>query len=282
MSSEFRGKDGLQLDSTDQLNGAAEFYQASRGIFVVSVLSKACSTFFSIGVLLANSFLTYFLNKEFCMRSKLRTWSILGAAAYGAVHLARPWFNHWGATKRESTMPVPGVEHLKNPKITATHAITIAAPRDEIWPWLIQMGVDRGGFYSYSWLENLVGCGVRNIHEIRPELQNLKQGDTITLHPKAPALRVTRLEAPRVLALEGWIFYLLPMGLARTRLIVRGYAVKAARTASFMERLRSRLLQSVWFDLAHFIMQRKQLREIKRLAEEQYERSRSLLLADHA
>jgi hypothetical protein len=216
------------------------------------------------------------------MRSKLKTWGVLSAAACGAVHFARPWFNHFGATKREQTMPVPGVEHLKNPRITATHAITIDAPRDEVWPWLIQMGVGRGGFYSYSWLENLLGCGVRNLHEIRPELQNLREGDAITLHPKARPLRVTRLEAPQVMALEGWIFYLLPMGLSRTRLIVRGYAVQPSRTASFAERLRSRILQSVWFDLAHFIMQRKQLREIKSLAEGQYERSRSLLLADQA
>jgi hypothetical protein len=216
------------------------------------------------------------------MASKLKTLGLMGAAAYGALHLTRPWFNTWGATEQEKTMPVPGVEHLKNPKITATHAITIDAPRDEVWPWLLQMGVGRGGFYSYSWLENLVGCGVRNIDEIRPELQNLKQGDAITLHPKAPPLRVTRLEAPRVLALEGWIFYLVPMGLSRTRLIVRGYAVKPPRTASFTQRLSNRLLQSVGFDFAHFIMERKQMREVKRLAEAQYEKSRALLLADQA
>jgi hypothetical protein len=216
------------------------------------------------------------------MTSKLKTWGLWGAAAYGTLHLIRPWINTWGASEQEKTMAVPGVEHLNHPRITATHAITIDAPHDEVWSWLVQMGVGRGGFYSYSWLENLVGCQVRNVHTIIPELQNLREGDSITLHPKAPPLRVTRLEKGRLLALEGWIFYLVPLGLAQTRLIVRGYAVPMPRNASRAQRWRDRLLQSVWFDLAHFIMERKQMREIKRLAEDRYRHSTPMLLAHQA
>jgi hypothetical protein len=57
---------------------------------------------------------------------------------------------------------LPGDELVAGAKLKATHAITINAPAADIWPWLVQMGQNRGGFYSYTWLENLVGCHIRN------------------------------------------------------------------------------------------------------------------------
>lgn len=221
------------------------------------------------------------------MKRTLGKWGLLGAATYGVLRLARPWFNNWGATDLEKSMPVPGEELLNQPKINATHAITIDAPPREVWSWLIQMGVGRGGFYSYSWLENLVGCGVHNISEIKPELQNLKQGDTITLHPKAPPLRVTLLEEPRVLALEGWIFYLQPIGASQTRLIVRGSSEQLAENASTGKKWIDRMVRTVFFDFAHFIMERKQMLRVKELAERHYRQTPGKPLAlqphrDHA
>lgn len=186
---------------------------------------------------------------------------------YVGAKLLQPWFNTWGATEEEHRTHAPGEEALPNAKITSTHAITIEAKPADIWPWLVQMGVGRGGFYSYSWLENAVGCNVRNADRIFPELQDLKQGDGVLLHPKAPPLRVTHLEKDRAMALEGWILYLKPVGPDQTRFIARTCAFTTPKEAPRATKIINFLCNSVFFDLAHFIMGRKQLLEIKRLVE---------------
>lgn len=188
------------------------------------------------------------------------------AGIYGAFKTLQPWFNNWGSSRFEREMEFPGETKLSDPKVTSTHAITINGTPSEIWPWLVQLGANKGGFYSYAWLENLVGCGVKNADRIIPEFQDLKEGDEVILHPKAPPLKVTYLEKNRSLALEGWMFYLRPIDHTRTRLIARTYAFdqkkddKTGKIANFMFR-------SVFFDFAHFIMEQKQLREIKRMVE---------------
>lgn len=78
------------------------------------------------------------------------------AAAYVAV--ARPWLRRWGATPDELEKPLPGDELVPDPGVVTTRAVTIDAPVEEVWPWLAQIGQDRGGFYSYEWLENLAGA----------------------------------------------------------------------------------------------------------------------------
>src|SRR5690349_9989833 len=79
------------------------------------------------------------------------------------IALVRPWHMRWGATDDEVRRPLPGDELVARPKALATHAITIRAPAAEIWPWLVQFGQGRGGFYSYDWLENLFGCDIHNV-----------------------------------------------------------------------------------------------------------------------
>src|SRR5689334_13524236 len=81
-----------------------------------------------------------------------------GAALAAYTFLIRPWHLRWGATDAEAQEPMPGDDVVPNPKHAATHAITINAPVADVWPWLVQMGQNKGGFYSYSVLENLVGC----------------------------------------------------------------------------------------------------------------------------
>lgn len=83
----------------------------------------------------------------------------IGGAAAVAVYalLVRPWHLRWGATDEELEMSLPGDGLVEQPKLNATHAITINAPVRNVWPWLVQVGQKRGGFYSYTWLENLVG-----------------------------------------------------------------------------------------------------------------------------
>lgn len=106
-------------------------------------------------------------------------------------------------------MPLPGDELVENPKLNLTQAITIQAPVSQVWPWLVQIGQNRGGFYSYTWLENLVGCQMRNAERVVPEWQDLKGGDVVWLYPEAPPLRVLAVEHKRAIVLEkSWTFFL--------------------------------------------------------------------------
>ena len=109
-----------------------------------------------------------------------------GVAAY--IYVVRPRMMRWGATEAETRRVLLGDNLVPNPRHQDTHAITIHAPIAEVWSWLVQIGQDKGGFYSYSTLENLVGCALHNTDRILPEFQTLKQGDALRLHPKAPPL----------------------------------------------------------------------------------------------
>ena len=66
---------------------------------------------------------------------------------------------------------MPGDELLDQPSFQATRAISIRAPPEDVWPWLVQIGYGRAGFYAYDLLDNL-GHG-RSAERIRPELQHL-------------------------------------------------------------------------------------------------------------
>ena len=188
-----------------------------------------------------------------------------GAAAY--VFAVRPWHLKWGATEEETRESLPGDELVTRPNVEATHAVTIEAPVKEVWPWLVQIGQDKGGFYSYTWLENLVGCHMRNAGRIMPEFQQLRVGDTVRLHPKAPPLPVLICEPPKALVLGSntdspgtWGFYLEEVDEGTTRLIVRG-------RGEWKPGLINWLGAYVVFEPAHFIMERKMLLGIKQRAE---------------
>ena len=191
-----------------------------------------------------------------------------GAGALAAyVLMVRPWHLRWGATDEEVSAPLPGDELVARPNVEATHTITIEAPIAEVWPWLVQIGQDRGGFYSYSWLENLVGCRLRNAGRIIPEFQQLEVGDAVRLHPKAPPLPVLVCEAPRALVLGSntgspgtWGFYLREVDEDTTRLIIRG-------RGHWGRGLLDRVAAYGVFEPAHFVMERKMLLGIKRRAE---------------
>lgn len=180
-----------------------------------------------------------------------------------AMKSVRKWMRSWGATPAEEAMSVPGGEKFAQAAAWTTRAIDIDAPVKEVWPWLVQIGQDRGGFYSYSWLENLVGCRLRNASSVHPEWQGLRVGDGVRLHPKAPPLTVTALIAGRALALEGWIFLLEPVEPFATRLIARTYASDLP-PGPWWSRALYRLLMN---ELTHFIMERRMLIGIKRRAE---------------
>jgi hypothetical protein len=98
----------------------------------------------------------------------------------------RTWRTKWGATEKEYNDPLTGDDIIANPKWQYTQAITINVPAEKVWPWLVQIGQGRGGFYSYQVLENLVGCNIHNADRIIPEFQHLEVGDNVLLHPKVP------------------------------------------------------------------------------------------------
>ena len=188
-----------------------------------------------------------------------------GAAAY--IYAVRPWHLKWGATDDEARAPLPGDELVPHPNVTATHAVTIEAPLKEVWPWLVQIGQDKGGFYSYTWLENLVGCRMHNAGRILPEFQQLRVGDAVRLHPQVPPLPVLISEPPKTLVLGSntdspgtWGFYLKEVTGNTTRLIVRGRGDQKPGLLSWLG-------THVVFEPAHFIMERKMLLGIKRRAE---------------
>jgi hypothetical protein len=79
------------------------------------------------------------------------------------------------ATRAERDAALAGDELIPD-GLQSTRAITIQAPPDAIWPWLVQMGQDRGGFYSHDWLERLFGAEIHNADRIRPEWQTLAVG----------------------------------------------------------------------------------------------------------
>jgi len=104
----------------------------------------------------------------------------VGAATGAYLPFIRPWQLRWGATDEELKRPMPGDEIVTRPTFNATRAVTIWARPEEVWPWIVQMGVTRAGWYSYDLLDNL---GRPSARRILSQLQNPKIGDVIPMSP---------------------------------------------------------------------------------------------------
>jgi hypothetical protein len=121
----------------------------------------------------------------------------IGGAALMLLHLVGRFGRHarsiWGLTDAEAARPHPGDERVPEPRWSWTHAVEIAAPAFEVWPWVAQIGADRAGFYSYQWLENLAGCALRNAEVVHPEW-HVHAGGTLLVHPRMPPLGVVEVE----------------------------------------------------------------------------------------
>jgi hypothetical protein len=205
--------------------------------------------------------------------------AVAGVAYFFAL---RPWHLRWGATDEELAAPLPGDALSPNPKGQATHAITIDVPPEEVWPWILQIGQDRGGFYSYTFLENLIGCDMRNTFHIVPEWQTRAVGDTVWFgtpkHFRGVARMIAAIVEPdRAMVFatpadwqriqsgeegrEGtWSLVLNPIGQRKTRLITR------SRAGTHLPPWKQAANLAFW-EPAHFVMERKMLLTIKRLAE---------------
>lgn len=178
--------------------------------------------------------------------------------------LIRPWQLRWGTTDDEVARPLPGDDGVPRPTFNATRAVTITARPEEIWPWLIQIGVTRAGWYSYDWLDNL---GRHSAERIMPEFQHLAVGDVIPLSPDGTQGQWVKAFEPTRWMLWGdkagdttWYWGLEPLDERHTRLITR---------VRMHYRWTSPML--VLFDLlvefADIVMMRKCLLGIKRRAE---------------
>src|SRR5215207_2896564 len=136
--------------------------------------------------------------------------SVLAIGAAAAYFLAvRSWQLGWGATGEELDAPLAGDDFIANPDLTATQAITVGTSAEQVWPWIVQLGQGRGGFYSYDALENLVGCNIDSADQIVPEWQEINVGDQVKLHPEV-GLDIAVVEPSRALVLRGGV----PMGTA--------------------------------------------------------------------
>lgn len=199
------------------------------------------------------------------------TGALLIATNVALGPLLHQWRRRWHATEDEIAEPRPGDDIVKSPTWTYTHAITIFAPRGAVWPWLVQIGQGRGGFFSYEDLENLIGCDINNVFELRRELQELQIGETVRMHANGFGPRVAILDPERTLVLGGppdaagsqatWGFYLEQTDDGDTRLIERGrHAVGRGLVAKLG-------FGPYLIDPIGFVMSRKMLKTIKRLAE---------------
>jgi hypothetical protein len=197
----------------------------------------------------------------------------VAAAATAYWLLVRPWHLRWGATAGEVQSAWPGDHLIPHPMACATHAVTIQSPAAEVWPWLAQMGQGRGGFYSYTWLENLIGCRIENADRILHEHQHLQVGDPISVHPDAPPLSVAIVDPGRSLVLAAtlaeqglevvsgtWAFTLRDLGEDACRLVARTrWTWPPGLSAWVGHRLA--------LEPAHFVMERRMLLGIKQRAE---------------
>ena len=213
------------------------------------------------------------------MKRGLAAAVMAGASLVAYERLVKPWQQRWGATDEELTMPLPGDERVAEPATQVTRAITIDAAGQRVWPWIVQLGADRGGFYSYDWLENLFGLGIESAHNIVEAWQDLGVGDVVyanrarsggwyvvVLRPnEALVLKVADLAAGRPVCRDEhlkweflWTFALRPTAGGGTRLLVR-------ERVAFDCALTRRLMAPV--DLVSFVMTRRMMLGIKARAE---------------
>jgi len=199
----------------------------------------------------------------------LAAMSIVGYLAVCAA--TGSWHHRWGMTEDELRAALPGDAPNRDPAFEVNHAITINAPAPSVWPWLVQIGQDRGGFYSYDWLENLFGLNIHNADRIHAEWQDRAEGDLVRAAPidwlggafgEEIGWRVTRVERNHALVLQWWgAFVLAPLSGEKTRLFVR------SRISDPNVPVWAAALSFATFELPHFIMERRMLMGIKTRAQ---------------
>jgi hypothetical protein len=189
--------------------------------------------------------------------------------------LVRPFLASWGASAEDMRAPLAGDDMLSTVAAQVTLAIDIDAAPEAVWPWLMQMGVDRAGFYTYTWVENALGLDVRNSDGIHPEWQGLHVGDIVafTTAESYPSVGRTGPWAARLVPNEVLVMCMGPIGecpgtwqlvlqrtaAGKTRLLMRG------RSGGDMPIFRR--VPDLLMDTGYLMMERKMLLGIKARAE---------------
>jgi hypothetical protein len=221
------------------------------------------------------------------MKHGLRTTMLVGAgtaaAGAGVWAAVRPRTLAWGASCDEVIRPLPGDDLVANPLYVTTRAITVRAPAAAVWPWLVQLGQNRGGFYTYDVVENLMGLDIHSADSIHPEWQDLHAGeDYVTLDPdESMKMTIAVLEPQRAFVIRSgapgeppqapgsffrgelawtWGFYLEALDERTTRLVVRS-------RAAWADTLAARLARPLLLEPVHFVMEERMLRGIRERAE---------------
>jgi hypothetical protein len=153
-----------------------------------------------------------------------------------AAHALLPWYTRRGAREDERSADLPGDEIVPRPETGYTMAITIRAVASAIWPWLVQIGQGRGGFYTHEWVENVLRANIHNTDRIVAEWQQLDVGDTVYLTPDpyfgkpGQFMTVAEMQTDRTLvfrqtlpngSIASWAFFLSPQNDGTTRVIMR-------------------------------------------------------------
>jgi hypothetical protein len=187
--------------------------------------------------------------------------ALSGLPLFATAPLYRHWHLRWGATDEEVRGSMPGDEIVPNPSFNATRAITIDAPPELVWPWIVQMGYRRAGFYTYALLDN---AGYESADRVLGEYQPPKIADWM---PMAKQVNETTAFRVKAFALNEWLLWekpdstwawkLIPLDGGRTRLVLR----LKARYA--WERPISAILTLVLLEFGDFPMMRRVLKGIK-------------------
>jgi hypothetical protein len=187
------------------------------------------------------------------------------STGFGIMYLfrIRPWQLRWGASDEEVLRAMPGDEFVERPSFDATRAITIHARPEDIWPWLVQIGIGRAGWYSYDWLDNL---GTPSAEQILPEFQHLKAGDLVPISPDGKQGFWVKELQPNQWMLwwdkqggASWLWVLDPIDAEHTRLITRVRLRYAWRSPA--------ILFHLLIEFTDIVMMRKCMLGIRRRAE---------------
>jgi hypothetical protein len=206
------------------------------------------------------------------------------ASVSGSLYaiLVRPRISRWGATEAEARTVLPGDqrESLPSRRVISTRAITIDAPPEVVWPWLVQMGSGRAGFYTHEWVERLLFITYADGHSaarIHPEWQDLHVGDKVP-YSRFNTVDVVALDRPHCLIAGEWLV-LEPLNAgARTRLIARtrgGWLEPFARSVPVLWPLLwpvAALIERGPGELLHHYMETGMLKGIKARAEASHPR----------
>ena len=175
----------------------------------------------------------------------------------------RPRQLRWGATDEETTHSIQGDDIVERPTFNATRAVTIQARPEVIWPWLVQIGCRRAGWYSYDWIDNL---GIPSAKRIIPEFQHLKPNVLIPMSPDGKqGLWVKEFELNKWILWwdkqgeSTWAWVLYPLNESSTRLITR--------VRIHYKWLSPSIILNLLLDGGDIIMMRKLMLGIKQRAE---------------